>query len=99
MDTFIKTNTVLLKDNEVWCLFNDPQRVIHTNTLDDVLPALREIEDLTQREDWHAAGFISYEAATGGVEIQNTGSEPLEGLRYFGPDTFEDLPNVGDYNA
>jgi hypothetical protein len=41
--------------------------------------------------------FISHEAATAGVEVENTGSEPLEGLRYFGPDTFEEVPNVGDY--
>ena len=41
--------------------------------------------------------FISYEAATAGVTIENTGSEPLEGLRYFGPDTFQSVPNVGDY--
>ncbi len=41
--------------------------------------------------------FITHEAATVGVEIENTGSEPLEGLRYFGPDTFDTVPNVGDY--
>ena len=41
--------------------------------------------------------FISYEAATAGVEIENTGSEPLVGLRYFGPDVHKKLPNVGDY--
>lgn len=41
--------------------------------------------------------FISHEAATNGVKIENTGSEPLEGLRYFGPDTFTNMPNVGDY--
>ena len=40
--------------------------------------------------------FISYEAATAGVEIENTGSEPLVGLRYFGPDTHDNAPNVGD---
>ena len=33
-----------------------------------------------------------HEAATRGVEIENTGSEPLEGLRYFGPDTFAQRP-------
>ncbi len=43
--------------------------------------------------------FISHEAATRGVEIENTGSEPLEGLRYFGPDTFASVPNVGDYKS
>jgi hypothetical protein len=41
--------------------------------------------------------FITYEAAAGGVEIENTGSEPLVGLRYFGPDTFPQVPNVGDH--
>jgi hypothetical protein len=41
--------------------------------------------------------FISHEAAARGVEIENTGSEPLVGLRYFGPDVHEKLPNVGDY--
>lgn len=39
--------------------------------------------------------FISHEAATRGVEIENTGSEPLVGLRYFGPDTHSDLPRIG----
>lgn len=41
--------------------------------------------------------FITYEAATRGVEVENTGQEPLVGLRYFGPDTWDNVPNVGDY--
>ena len=41
--------------------------------------------------------FITHEAAVAGVEVENTGAEPLVGLRYFGPDTFESVPNVGDY--
>ncbi|MFK7768497.1 MAG: hypothetical protein AB8B55_14845 [Mariniblastus sp.] len=41
--------------------------------------------------------FISHHAATNGVEIENTGSEPLVGLRYFGPDTWDSLPAVGDH--
>ncbi|OHB76636.1 MAG: hypothetical protein A2W31_10560 [Planctomycetes bacterium RBG_16_64_10] len=36
--------------------------------------------------------FISYEAAVAGVEIENTGGEPLVGLRYFGPDVHQDMP-------
>lgn len=39
--------------------------------------------------------FISYEAATRGVEIVNTGAEPLVGLRYFGPDVHPNLPATG----
>jgi hypothetical protein len=41
--------------------------------------------------------FISAEAAGRGVEIENTGSEPLVGLRYFGPDVHASTPKVGDY--
>jgi hypothetical protein len=40
--------------------------------------------------------FISYEAARKGVRIENTGSEPLVGLRYFGPDMHPNLPKIGD---
>ena len=41
--------------------------------------------------------FITAEAATAGVEIENTGAEPLVGLRYFGPDMHDDSPEVGAY--
>jgi hypothetical protein len=40
--------------------------------------------------------FISQEAARRGVTIENTGSEPLVGLRYFGPDVHDNLPKIGD---
>jgi len=40
--------------------------------------------------------YITYEAATRGMVIENTGSEPLVGLRYFGPDVHAKLPNVED---
>jgi hypothetical protein len=40
--------------------------------------------------------FITYEAARAGVTVENTGSEPLVGLRYFGPDTHKNLPKLGD---
>jgi len=43
--------------------------------------------------------FITHETATRGVEIENTGSEPLVGLRYFGPDTFDKVPNMGDHKG
>jgi hypothetical protein len=43
--------------------------------------------------------FITYEAARRGVRIENTGSEPLVGLRYFGPDTHSNLPQVGGPNT
>jgi len=41
--------------------------------------------------------FITHEVAAAGVEIENTGAEPLVGLRYFGPDVHAKVPSVGDY--
>lgn len=59
----IKTNEVLLRENDNWLHFADPQRILVATRLDEVLPALREIEQLTQVDGWYAAGFLSYEAA------------------------------------
>jgi hypothetical protein len=41
--------------------------------------------------------FVGHDAARQGVIIDNTGSEPLVTLRYFGPDTNPQAPNVGDH--
>jgi hypothetical protein len=41
--------------------------------------------------------FASAKAAKDGVVIENTGSEPLVSLRYFGPDAQPAAPNVGDH--
>lgn len=41
--------------------------------------------------------FVTAKRSAGGVEFKNTGSEPFVSLRYFGPDTHADLPQVGDY--
>jgi hypothetical protein len=40
--------------------------------------------------------FITAEAASAGVEVENLSNEPLVGLRYFGPDTHDDMPKAGD---
>ncbi|MGD9646476.1 MAG: hypothetical protein AB7U73_12245 [Pirellulales bacterium] len=47
-------------------------------------------------EDTEDEVFITHDAANAGVEVENTGSEPLVSLRYFGPDTHAKLPAVGD---
>ena len=41
--------------------------------------------------------FITDVAGKEGVELVNTGSEPLVGLRYFGPDSHKSTPMIGDY--
>lgn len=63
METFINTNEVLLKEHGKWQHFTDPHRVIQADSLSNVIPVLREIEELIKLNNWHAAGFLSYEAA------------------------------------
>jgi hypothetical protein len=41
--------------------------------------------------------FVSHEAAVQGVTFENTRSEPLVTLRYFGPEVCAGAPNVGDH--
>ena len=43
--------------------------------------------------------FVTCKRATEGVEIENTGTEPLVGLRYFGPDAQPDAPKNGAWRA
>jgi hypothetical protein len=47
-------------------------------------------------EPWDEV-FISHDAATAGIEIENTGGEPLVGLRYYGPATHKNMPEIGDH--
>jgi len=55
-------------------------------------PALIRFGEQTEDEV-----FITAEAAAAGVELENTGAEPLVGLRYFGPDAQDNLPAMGAY--
>ncbi|OYW21077.1 MAG: hypothetical protein B7Z55_06220, partial [Planctomycetales bacterium 12-60-4] len=41
--------------------------------------------------------FVTAKAAGEGVVFENTGTEPLVGLRYFGPEAQKDAPNIGAY--
>ncbi len=43
--------------------------------------------------------FVTAKTAQAGVEVENTGTEPLVGLRYFGPEAQPDAPAVGDHKS
>lgn len=58
----IQTNEIILRDGDSWLHFANPHRILLANLLQDVLPALREIEDAVNN-GFHAAGFLSYESA------------------------------------
>ena len=55
-------------------------------------PAMIRFGEMTEDEV-----FVSAKAASEGVEVENTGTEPLVSLRYFGPNAQPDAPNVGDH--
>ena len=59
----IEKNEVLLKSNNEWIHFANPHRIISATSVRDVRNALQEIEQLVNSNNWHAAGFVSYEAA------------------------------------
>ena len=63
MDT-PKKNEALIKDKEVWLYFSDPHELILATSLEEVPKALHEIERKVEEYGWHAAGFLSYEAAS-----------------------------------
>lgn len=60
----IKTNEVLLRCHDTWLHFANPYRLISAEKPDEIVPALHEIERLVKINEWHAAGFLSYKAAS-----------------------------------
>ena len=57
-------------------------------------PAMVRFGEMTDDEV-----FVAAPAASQGVSITNTGSEPLVSLRYFGPDANPEAPAVGDHKT
>jgi para-aminobenzoate synthetase/4-amino-4-deoxychorismate lyase len=60
-----ETHTVLLREAAAdrWLLFRKPVRILEAHRVEEVLPALGEVDRLVREEGWHAAGFLGYEAA------------------------------------
>ena len=77
-------NEVLLKENGEWLYFANPHQVVFAQKLEDVILALREIERLVKVNNWHAAGFISYEAASAFDPSFRTLPEVGFPIRWFG---------------
>jgi hypothetical protein len=57
-------------------------------------PVMIRFGEMTQDEV-----FISQDAARAGIQVVNTGSEPLVTLRYFGPEQAPGVPEVGAYRS
>lgn len=62
----ITTPRVVLRDGirGKWLEFTSPCHIITTHQIEEVLPLVHHIEERVQQDGLHAAGFISYEAAS-----------------------------------
>ena len=80
MDTPEK-NEIVLKDGGRWLCFRDPHHLIVAEQPADVPAALIEVERLVENRGWHAAGFLSYEAAT--AFDQALPFRPVSGFPYL----------------
>jgi para-aminobenzoate synthetase / 4-amino-4-deoxychorismate lyase len=96
-------NQVILHDfaTSRWLHFAHPHRIITASRIEDVIPALSCIEALISEHGWHAAGFISYEAAEAFDSALCTHPAGFLPLLWFGlysePELFE-LPRA-DFRA
>ena len=84
-----------------WLRFQSPRRIISTFMTGEVLSALKDVETLVNENNWHAAGFLSYEAGPafdGALKVHAVRDFPLLwfGL-YENPEEIE-LPEA-DYDA
>ncbi len=59
----IQKDEVLIRSGAEWLHFKNPRRVISTTVVGEVRTAMQEMEGLVNSNGWHAAGFVSYEAA------------------------------------
>jgi para-aminobenzoate synthetase/4-amino-4-deoxychorismate lyase len=65
MPAFENKHTVILHDlaTSQWLHFSNPHQIVTAGKIDEVVPAMERVETLINKNGWHAAGFISYEAA------------------------------------
>ncbi len=76
----IGRDEVLLKSNTEWLHFTNPHYIISAARLDEVKSALHEVERLVNSHNFHAAGFVSYEAAPAfdsALHVLDAGDFPL----------------------
>ncbi|MBK8905642.1 MAG: aminodeoxychorismate synthase component I [Anaerolineaceae bacterium] len=86
--------TILLQHGRSFRKFQKPVRVVTAVSLQEVLPALVEVETAVHAENLYAAGFIAYEAA---AAFDLAVHEPLEGLPLVWFGLFDGFEEIGDW--
>jgi para-aminobenzoate synthetase / 4-amino-4-deoxychorismate lyase len=85
-------------DSGRWWHFGECREVISAARLDDVLPALRRLEERTERDGLWAAGFIAYDASPAfdpALRAQEGGDLPLLWFGLYDAPALTDLPGLG----
>src|SRR6476469_5672589 len=77
----IKKNDVFLRDEDRWLYFSNPEKIICAEKIDEVIPALLEVERLVDAQELHAAGYLSYESASAFDAALLT--KPVSGFPYL----------------
>lgn len=84
-----------------WLAFEEPHQIFTTDRIADVVPAIERVEALVQERGWHAAGFLSYEAAGAfdpALRSHPPGGFPLLCFGLYSPPRRIELPEP-DYGA
>lgn len=96
-------NKVYLKKDNDWLHFQNPQRIITTQNINEVREALQNVEAIVNAEGQHAVGFVSYEAARAFDSTLQTFKSNNFPLLWFGlyaeAQTSEVLRDFGSLNA
>ncbi|MFM7405125.1 MAG: aminodeoxychorismate synthase component I [Cuspidothrix sp.] len=79
-------NKLVIHDAKLkhWLFFQNPDQIIIADTIDQVIPKLQLVNDLINKYQLYAAGFISYEAATAFDAVLKTHSSSSFPLLWFG---------------
>lgn len=77
-------NSVVLQAQGAWWSFRQPLRLITTNQLDQIIPALQALDTAVNRDGLYAAGFLSYEAGSAFGLRTHTPSPHDPPLLWFG---------------
>lgn len=83
-------NDVLVRDpvQNCWMHFRQPQATVSAGRVEDVLPALYELQERLEGRDLYAAGFVAYEAAPAfdpALKAKPPGSFPLLWFGIYDP--------------
>jgi para-aminobenzoate synthetase/4-amino-4-deoxychorismate lyase len=92
-------NSVVIHDaaQRQWLHFGAPQQIIFAHRLEEVMPALKTIEEQVYQRGLYAAGFIAYEAAPAfdsALAVKEDGLFPLVWFGIYGKPEQISLPTT-----